>query len=105
MNRRQLVASAVALAAIVEESRRVSCDGEDPGYARWMRMGGFDRRWYVALDGQELKFCITADPSSGYAVVLDLSATGNPYVLPGTNHVAKRVVYGDVRVYRDGVLV
>lgn len=80
--------------------RRVSCDCHDPGYRQFCAHGGFGRRWVVTVDGVEIPRVVTADQWVGYVIANKLDSGGNAYV--AGDEVARRVIYGAVRIFVDG---
>lgn len=55
---------------------RISVDPRDSGHRTFLAWGGFDARFRVLLDGQEVKHCTAADEEMGEVLAAVLTEDG-----------------------------
>lgn len=72
---------------------RISACKGDPGYDAVLC-----RHAQVTLDGHKLLDCVTADETTGTALVLCKDAAGRPIYDPVTHQFTRTEVQGDVRI-------
>lgn len=78
---------------------RSSVDRSDPGFANFLRHGGFKRKWHIFVDGRIIPRVVTADEEQGYVEIYKQDQDGQ-YVLDG-DQIKRERIYGHVKILHD----